>query len=93
MTTSFCTYSKVLRPESTSKRRAKRLMDKGSWRMPYGVGHSAGIIPRSAAYDLVTLGDYDPSRGRTPMTCYIVLGAFIASNVALIAGVMLNQRG
>jgi hypothetical protein len=27
------------------------------------------------------------------MTCYIVLGSFIASNLALIAGVMLNQRG
>jgi hypothetical protein len=27
------------------------------------------------------------------MTVYIVLGSFIAANLAVIAGVMLNQRG
>jgi hypothetical protein len=27
------------------------------------------------------------------MTCYVVIGSFIAANLTLIAGVMLNQRG
>ncbi|NYD88896.1 hypothetical protein [Sphingomonas melonis] len=27
------------------------------------------------------------------MTCYVVLSTFIAANLAVIAGVLLNQRG
>lgn len=61
-----------------------------SWQLKAEANIPAPLIP---AYDLVTPARYDSSGGRRFMTVYIVLGVFIAANLAVIAGVLMTQRG